>query len=351
MHPLAPSLVARHCAREATPRSPCDACRRACPRNAILLSPGVTVTDSCDGCGACVVACPGGALVSPADEGAARPERLPRNQATVVVACDRTDHEVADLLLPCLAAVPLHLAPALAARGCGGLELRSGDCETCHRAPAAREIPGAVHRTLSWLRVTGRSLEVRRTVRPGGRASDQGVSRRGFFTMLGSRWRSGGIGDPGLRIPGPRGDLLDTLSAAATGDWTTGDPEAVFHDLQIAPSCNGCRVCQEVCAMGALRREEVGDRVEIHFHPFRCTGCGNCQACCLPHAVRLVPLPARELAHRGGGFPDSREALNRWESRAVLRWHPCSECGVPVLGPEGVPCIDCRTSRARGWTV
>ncbi len=53
-------------------------------------------------------------------------------------------------------------------------------------------------------------------------------------------------------------------------------------------SCIGCRVCEEVCAHGAITSRQEGNVLRMSIDTDKCTGCGLCVKECTMQILRLV---------------------------------------------------------------
>jgi len=53
-------------------------------------------------------------------------------------------------------------------------------------------------------------------------------------------------------------------------------------------ACTGCRMCEHVCAGGAIRFHDSPDGLEFTLWHNTCTFCGLCEHYCVPKAIKLT---------------------------------------------------------------
>ncbi|GFO58768.1 hypothetical protein GMST_10930 [Geomonas silvestris] len=141
-----------------------------------------------------------------------------------------------------------------------------------------------------------------------------------------------------LNIPGcpPRPQAIVAGIAKAVQLWRGGEhppvspgPEegSLTENLRgrmryRAEACVGCRICQHVCAGGAIRFDEEEAGLGFTLWHNSCLFCGMCSHYCPTGA--LAPTREWDLAHR------QAEKYRQVEKGVVPRI-PCSACGVPML--------------------
>ncbi|MCW2479348.1 4Fe-4S ferredoxin [Candidatus Symbiopectobacterium sp. NZEC135] len=122
-----------------------------------------------------------------------------------------------------------------------------------------------------------------------------------------------------------------------------------------ATRCSVCRMCEHVCAGGAIRFEETPQGVEFILWHNTCTFCGLCEHYCVPKAIHLTN--DWHLAHR-------QEDKYRMTEEGAMPYHTCIGCGASFLAPSAalldnvyqtpgsidpalsLRCPDCRRTRA-----
>lgn len=122
-----------------------------------------------------------------------------------------------------------------------------------------------------------------------------------------------------------------------------------------ASRCSACRMCEHVCAGGAIRFEETPQGVEFMLWHNTCTFCGLCEHYCIPKAIRLTN--DWHLAH-------AQEDKFRLIEEGMMPFHTCVACGASFLAASAALmdkvysspgttssalsqlCPDCRRDRA-----
>lgn len=297
------ALLYEACVRTRSRHSHCDACRAACPVDAIALDgPGETITvalDRCVGCGLCVAACPTDAFTAPFELA-----RLVAH-SDGMLGCDSDG-------LPCIGALAAEDLVTLATR-VGRVCLVDGPCRfrdaghgrALERVGEAQRLLDAlgVRATVEWQADPGlppppavkRPVAAQRPPRPAPVSEE----RRSFLRMFVPRPRSDrprlvqpGRLDPQrlVEVPARRQRLLATLPSMLEPTTATLPQRAVpfvaNHRLAEA-RCNGCRACIESCPTGALF--EPAAPSELHFDVSRCVACGLCHEVCEPTALTVAP--------------------------------------------------------------
>ncbi len=93
-----------------------------------------------------------------------------------------------------------------------------------------------------------------------------------------------------------------------------------------ASSCVGCRMCEHVCAGGAIRFEELGSELRFTLWHNTCTFCGLCQHYCRTKAIVLSE--DWHLAHR----QEEKYALVEQGAVPLVPCLGCGESMIPVAG-------------------
>ncbi|WP_028108806.1 4Fe-4S dicluster domain-containing protein [Ferrimonas futtsuensis] len=88
-----------------------------------------------------------------------------------------------------------------------------------------------------------------------------------------------------------------------------------------ASRCSACRMCEHVCAGGAIRFEETEEGTTFTVWHNSCTFCGLCQHYCIPGAIRLTE--DWHLAH-----PQSQKYT--MVEHDLIPLLPCGECGRKI---------------------
>lgn len=136
----------------------------------------------------------------------------------------------------------------------------------------------------------------------------------------------------------------------------TFTPEALRGRIAFdASRCSVCRMCEHVCAGGAIRFEETPQGVEFILWHNTCTFCGLCEHYCVPKAIHLTN--DWHLAHK-------QEDKYRMTEEGTMRFKQCVACSGAFLPasaalmnkvyptPSAIDpamselCPDCRRARA-----
>jgi hydrogenase-4 component H len=126
------------------------------------------------------------------------------------------------------------------------------------------------------------------------------------------------------------------------------------------PACVACKMCEHVCAGGAIRFTEDAESMQFLIYHNSCVSCGLCETYCPTKAIKLTTDWHR--AHL-------QEDKYRQVDRATIPFATCTSCGTKFLGArdalmkvafKGVGtnetrlldlCTDCRrTASFRGAT-
>jgi len=89
-----------------------------------------------------------------------------------------------------------------------------------------------------------------------------------------------------------------------------------------AAACVGCRMCEHVCAGGAIRFDEVDSGLTFTLWHNSCALCGLCSHYCPTKA--LTATGEWHMAHR-------QEEKYRLVEQGVIPLVPCTGCGTPMV--------------------
>lgn len=363
------------CSRFRSTKSECAACAVVCPApGAVRLGDGAgndsaEINAACVGCGACVSACPNGAIRLLEDDQRVA-ERIARKVHAGEVfrfACNRAEGR-AEMVLPCLSRLTEALVLEPIRRGARRVELCVPDCSGCglkKTAPqwartlafsqALCESAGlGVARISSVQTQVGDAQEIRLPARTPS-------SRRRLFGAIAERWKTSGEApleaeaaeemepEPFREIVkrhsenSKRTDLLRVLDelpglkVTPKEVFTAGIPLA---QLEVDQRCVGCNVCETLCPTGALTHREEGGSYALEFDAAQCTGCRVCELACYHQALHL-----RETVDLSLLFERSRVTLI---SAALAK---CPGCGERILGTATHFCPACQVSGDRRDSV
>ena len=72
--------------------------------------------------------------------------------------------------------------------------------------------------------------------------------------------------------------------------------------------CKGCKTCEMVCPVYAVKMSRSGKQVSVVIDENKCVGCWNCEQRCPEHAIRMVPCEPYTLTTDVGQFDYGRIA-------------------------------------------
>ena len=61
-----------------------------------------------------------------------------------------------------------------------------------------------------------------------------------------------------------------------------------MHILKVKESCNGCKICQDVCFVNSIGWDEENDK-PVFTHPEDCQICAYCEKLCPEEAMEIIP--------------------------------------------------------------
>lgn len=321
----------------------CGACVRACPRGALITAGGQPHVNllRCSGCGACTYACPAGALSVP---GAALDPVVAQLQTAldggvraVVFTCehapDRAERAwmrasaipAAGVIVPCAAVLGPGLLLGLLAAGC------DVGVATCRHCPESATLEGTAGLAAATLGALGaRELAGRLAIKspPTQRSHDlPGPLATGPAPALRLAARDPAATAAAVRHlacqqgAGPGRDGNGSGSGSASAGPVVSDRAAGGIVAIRERSCSLCGACALACPAGALGTGAAGKVLE--FDAAACVACGRCAAACPEHALSVT---------RGvdiGRLRAGRAVLCRPGQPAR-----CPHCGAPVAdGP------------------
>jgi Fe-S-cluster-containing dehydrogenase component len=360
------------CSRFRCTKSTCSACAEVCPvPGAVrLIEQGVEISDGCVGCGACVSACPNGAL-QPRESDKELVEKVRRRVRPAEpfrMGCGRAEGHV-DLLLPCLSRLTEALLLEPIRAGAKRVELLDPGCSACGLKKAAPQWGKVLWLSQALCESAGLGADriARRSVAPGKPvevrdASRRVNSRRALFCALSDKWQASDLRatlqDAKAAEAPPktfrdivqrsrenpkRSDLLRLLEAMPAAKATSktiparGIPLAM---LEIDRRCVGCNVCETLCPTGALRHREEGGSYALDFDAALCTGCRVCEVACFYKAIRVQDTVDLALLFE-------RPKLTLISARRQT----CKLCGETFLGKPSESCPLCQLSDGRRTIV
>ncbi len=326
----------------------CHQCTTVCPNDALTVSVDAIEVDreACTACGACVPACPAGALRLRGFS----PERflaILEGEAEVHLHCTESRGSGGGVVIPCFKVLDVRLLAAAQATGVEAIHLHGLEhCAGCARGGALGHVARLCLQLEEWF--TPPTLALRPATDPAAgkrrlreRADQPRLSRRSFLRFAGAQvaesmartWQvaidneEDDIDLPffqddveSVRQPHPYQRLL--AEHVPRLPWRDTLP-LPWKIRSLGEYCIACLACGQRCPTGALLADEKAKALSISFEPALCTDCGLCEALCPVDAVQTRP---------------AREVTEVSESRSVImmrRQVNCDRCGTPFLPEAG----------------
>lgn len=334
----------------------CERCATACHSDALSLTLDALEVDreKCTGCGACVTACPAGALRLSGFSPARFLEAL-ADKIEVHLHCTESADSGGGVVIPCFKVLDDRLLAAAQADGVETVVLHGLDrCAGCHHGGALHEVESMrlglekeLGESADRLLLATRVAKTKEYRQVRQREDQPHLNRRAFLRFAGAhsaggvvRWlvpveEDDGVpdlpffqGDPETtRRPHPYQSLLaDRVGRVPWRD----DTALPWRARSLAEYCTGCMVCGQRCPTGALLAKEEDQTRSISFEQALCTDCGLCEALCPVDAV---------LTHRVSGH----EAVEARRSVLMMRrLVVCDRCGT-TFQPETADTTTCPT--------
>jgi len=295
----------------------CDLCQRVCHADAIALTLDEVTIDpvACVGCGACVPACPAGAITLDGFD----PEAVIAGaiaDGVALIGCRQAGGE--GVQVPCHRMLDARVMAALYVEGAERIELAG--LEACHGCPGGDARPAlrtALRDLSKWFGETAPAV-VATGARNEVRGDSAAETRRAVGRRRLLRGAFGTLSDPPPAPPAmPSFD--DFAAAEDTGEGCAGRPVPYQQVLAsrraslpfrkdgqvgatgrlIGEACSGCMVCADLCPTGALCGETETAHRFVSFDPALCTNCTLCLKVCPMDAISARALRGVAAATEG----------------------------------------------------
>jgi len=342
----------------------CHLCQEECPFNAIVCENSQVLIDKlrCQGCGACIAACPFQAISYPTfslDQLEGEMEGLllnvgdilqPRIVALICQSCLPSFSEakanpvscvpnMLPLEVPCLSMVTSWLLLRAFDLGAQGVALIS-NTEKCQFGLKSDKWQGKVRFVQELLEQWGVEPERIRAF-DGSRLEQeltqfaQGVAQLPLTSLRSSQPTK--VPAKGLPLPALIAGLAERLAPYSSGVVSAGT--VPFGKLELDESqCTACGLCALDCPTEALRFVSTEDSYQLLFHYQACIGCGQCVRSCPEKCLRL------ENALQLGKLSSPAETILEGE---IAR---CRECGAPIAPRAMIDRLRTRIAAAQSLT-
>ncbi|MGV1098390.1 4Fe-4S binding protein [Thiovibrio sp. JS02] len=290
-------FIPMRCLRHRNRGNTCNRCATACTEGAIRLDTTVRLDlETCNGCLACVAACPTEALEPPGSAYSFRNRLIFEGKSTLTIACLRNSLVSPDLSLACLKGLSDHDLIAIFLLTDGEVDVHLSPCNDCSRGKAmdawARRV---CHLTNRIPDIAKRLRIIRET--PARTFREE---RRSFFSLLGRTTLHSArqflraeidIHSPsqaGKHFPARLRYLQRAARLRPRPETDQGWYTLLFQRLRFNASCNHCGRCLGSCPSGAITIQRDNAPV-ISQNRDLCCGCGLCVDICPLKAVTLFP--------------------------------------------------------------
>jgi NAD-dependent dihydropyrimidine dehydrogenase PreA subunit len=309
-----PVIDGERCVHAAQVRASCNACVKACPRQALILNDqGLFIEPiECDGCGVCAAVCPEGAVTVPVesamDDAPSAFRAFAACHSAPLSGAGRPQPQTAGAkgpaLVPCLHDLGLEALAELYRRGVRELAVAEAPCETCVSGCAPRlaarvssfngllspqsmdqvrivELP-----PIEWLRRRDATIDAARAATRAALEAGTAPARRALLTVRAApdSYPAKGCETAGqLCSAPPLPSLAALLLENGSCDLTAALPRI---DAQL---CTGCLACVSACPhdVFALITRPGGRRELLVADGRRCTGCSLCADACPANCISV----------------------------------------------------------------
>lgn len=330
----------------------CDACVRACPREAVTASIDdvAIASEQCNNCALCVADCPTGVFEHDYFS-SMQLVAWANGKSFIELFCQIAGGETLtgrQARIPCHGVLDACTLAGLKAVGVKqiavhGLE-KCAECPTKVGGDRLRALVDAPPPSTPDIRIV-----VEDDAKPACEPPEDGavqlgmnaepeMDRRSFLVGLGRRTARAaaastlaGLIEDESQEETASGDALakkhvpDYHRAALTALFA-GQVRGTswFHDIQADDQCTGCQTCAVRCPTGALGWQDKGDRVALTYRTAACIGCGLCISVCPYDALSLSPQT-----------DDAALRADRVTTLFTSRQLRCSACGAQFLPHDG----------------
>lgn len=313
-----PDFRSENCIRRIVPFEDCSKCVKICPQKAIeLISGGISINESCDGCMVCLPICPTNALNSLYFEN--RVAVQAKEKKCPVIICERIDGN--GIRVPCPASLDLKQILCISLYLKPPITIVAKNCKDCPREGAMKHFRD----NINFLATNYAGLVSFTENEP-----EKSLIERGkFFRMVANNILSITINKDNKKEASKdfsKKKVIKILNLYGITKYKS------FNLLSpsLSGGCSFCGLCVSSCPQNALKIEYGNNKSSLKLNSDVCTSCKVCTLICPEKSLRMIT--------------DSNPSERILNISSVCI---CKICKRPAGGSEAL-CPACRSSKKNG---